>query len=147
MFTILPPPLFYQTSRLLATEKRTFQIDAMDEIPILFRDGQRIEARKPRRIIDQAIQTPHPIAKFLKHPLDLGHAFEIGLKQLRPATIRRRLLRLFTRSMVMNRNPETRLCQPQGDPAPNPLGRPGHQHRLRFHTGMVAPLRSGHVSH
>ena len=65
---------FFHLSRaLLAAEESCLQVYVVNEIPVLFRDGERIETRESRSIVYQTIQRPEPFADLTEQAPDLVH--------------------------------------------------------------------------
>ena len=51
-----PTDFFHLPCSFLAAEERSLQVHVVDKVPILFGDVERIDARKPCRIIYKAVQ-------------------------------------------------------------------------------------------
>ena len=135
MFTMRPAPgLLHEQRRLLAAEKRGFQIHVVDEIPIGFGELQWIDAAETRGVVDQAVERSELIFHFAKHAPDVVDVFEIGLKQRRRSAFFGRGSRLFLRSAVVDGYSIAGLIEPQRDHAADALGRARHQYdSLLFH--------------
>ena len=123
--------LQHQARGLLAAEKHRLQIHGVDEIPVLLRDLQRIEAREPRGIVHHAVQPAalrsRPRANIRPISATLSRLARNSGAPPHSSAVRRAS---SSDAMIVDRDPRAFLGQPQRNSPPDALRRARHQHHL-----------------
>src|SRR5579863_6574098 len=101
----------------LAAEKCCLQVDVVDEIPLGFRDIERIEAGEPGGIIHEAIEGSELVPNFLEQAADLAYIRQIRLENGRAAAFARDVFGLLARCVVVNRDVERLSVEFEGNDA------------------------------
>jgi len=75
-----PPLLLHDSTGLLGTEKRPFEIGSYGPVEIGFAQFQQRSERLNRRIVDQNVDPASNLLKLFKHPADIAGRADVALE-------------------------------------------------------------------
>ena|SRR5579885_3588711 len=108
---------------LLAAKEGRFEIDGVDEIPVLLGEFQRIDGRESGGVVNEGVDR----AYLFKHPLDLGNVFEIRPDEARAAAFFGGRPGFGFGSVVVDDDSGAFFSEPKRDPAADAFGSSGDQ--------------------